>query len=152
MLQVPFTGHFSVRFDLEIQAAIEPTVIDFGRAVFFYTLGNAATDHDTLTEEDLFLRDFTTTAHHSAADHATMASSVRLRFDAFHKRITVTNPAIEKRPFFIRILRTDGQTVAHLRSTGNSVSLSTSALSSGVYLAVVTTAETCNHTRFIITR
>ena len=145
----PFTTAY--RFDLEIQAAIEPTVMDFGRAVFFYALGEATTDHDTITEADLFLRDFTSPAHHLSADHAT-AAALRLRFDAFHNRIIADNSAKGKQPVYIKILRPDGRAVMQIRSNGHTVFVGTAALPSGVYLAVATTAETKARARFIITR
>ncbi len=50
---IPFTGR--LRFDMEIQLAYSPGYLDYGRAVFFYALPGATTDHDGLQGHDLYL-------------------------------------------------------------------------------------------------
>ncbi|MBN1577551.1 MAG: DUF2961 domain-containing protein [Chitinispirillaceae bacterium] len=144
----PFTASYD--FDIEIQTANRSTEIDFGRAVFFYAEGTAATDHDTLTEDDLFIRENKLAGCPPRIAH-TPSYEPMLRYD-IRRGIVVTAPSLSPpTEVGVRIFRSDGRLVSGRRD-GGSFSIRTTALSPGVYIADAEAGGLRRRLRFVIDR
>ncbi|MBN1130731.1 MAG: DUF2961 domain-containing protein, partial [Chitinispirillaceae bacterium] len=147
----PFTT--SYRFDMEIQTAYRPTEIDFGRAVFFYALGTAVTDHDTLTDDDLFIREALVAAGREAPVVETSPSDASVRYDARRGMVVTAHSGNTRGEVVLRLFRADGRIVATDRCAGHRGSISTAALSAGVYIADASVnGRRCRRLRFIAGR
>ena len=147
----PFTS--SYRFDMEIQTTAMPTSIDFGRTVFFYALGTATTDHDTLTADDLFLREDLTVANRSPAPPPVVPVErpVPVRYDARRNMLIIPGDIALHDHAILRVFRADGRLV-FTRSMEHPGFVSTSALSAGIYLADLSANHRTVRIRFLIGR
>lgn len=146
----PFTK--SYQFDMEIQTAYKPTKLDFGRVVFFYALGSATTDHDTLTEEDLFLRSETTIAEYKRTVPQAEPVSGRQPSIRYDGRQGVMLTAAPVGSAVVRVFAANGRMVVQGFSTGPSSCFRTPPLPAGVYIADVLINGRANRVRFIVTR
>lgn len=142
----PFTT--SYKFDLEIQTAFKPTTMDFGRTVFFYACGKATTDHDTITDDDLYLR-LNTPVGKPIVLAPPLSSGISVRYNASLKQVVVTGTTGSKATATMRIFNAEGRVVATGKLTGT---LSTAALAPGLYIANVVAGSFRSNVRFIIDR
>jgi hypothetical protein len=123
----PFTK--SYEFDMEIQTVNKPTILDFGRAVLFYACGEASTDHDTITGEDVFLR--TVKQLHCTRNKKVRYKSdgIVARYDTKQNLVVTANP---NEKVELSILMLNGQVIRQKQSVGSATIFKTS-LPSGVY-------------------
>ncbi len=102
----PFTKTYN--FDLEIQTAFKSTTMDFGRTVFFYACGKATTDHDTLTDDDLYLR-LNTPVSKPMVLAPPSSSGISVRYNAFLKQVAVTSTSGSLVAATTRIFNAEGR-------------------------------------------
>lgn len=147
----PFTK--SYQFDMEIQTAYKPTMIDFGRIVFFYALGNATTDHDTLTEGDLFLRQEEVVAEYKRAAPQVEPASGKQLSVRYDRRQGVMLTAASGGSAVVRVFTANGRMVVQgFRAASPSCCLRTPQLPAGVYIADVLINGRVSRVRFVVAR
>jgi hypothetical protein len=142
----PFTKSYN--FDMEVQTVNKPTMLDYGRAVLYYACGEASTDHDTITGEDVFLRTgrtFTNRIDNKAHDEP---DGIIVHYDPQRRKIIAgcPNDNIE-----INISTLNGKMVQKKHLNG-SATIYIASLPSGVYFANVLVKGLKKNIRFIVSR
>lgn len=142
----PFTKSYN--FDVEIQTVNKPTALDIGRAVLFYASGDALTDHDTITGEDVFLRTVTSLNCGRNMKPHCKSCGIVARYDTKRNLVIMGNPdeSVE-----MSILKLDGQMIRQKHSVG-SATIYKASLPSGVYYVNVVEPGQKKRLLFIVDR
>jgi|GEM_PF-5945261 len=141
---------FSYKFDMEIQTAYRPTSIDYGRAVLFYGAGEITTDHDTLTDDDTYLRSTTGTVRRPALQRR-QNRTVAVRYEGRHSIVIETGDKSSPIGMTARILRLDGKQIASYRSGAGRIVMNVAEVPAGLYIVETAAAgKTVDRIRFLI--